>query len=76
MEWPKCGVYFYRETGEMRADTGDGPRVVRIGTHALKTGGTTKLWDRLSAHKRAEQGWWQSLWFNLSVDRRERRDQS
>lgn len=51
MDWPKRGVYFFRESGEMRADTGNGPRIVRVGTHALKEGSGTKLWTRLSQHK-------------------------
>ena len=51
MKWPKRGVYFFRETDEVRADTGSGPRIVRIGTHALKTGSKTKLWTRLRQHK-------------------------
>jgi hypothetical protein len=49
--WPKRGVYFFREPGELRPDTGEGPRIVRVGTHALKTGSVTKLWTRLSQHK-------------------------
>jgi len=55
MNWPKRGVYFFREAGEMRAEGGEGPRIVRVGTLALKTGGGTKLWGRLSAHQRARQ---------------------
>ena len=51
MDWPKRGVYFFRERGEKRSDTDDGPRVVRVGTHALKAGSDTKLWTRLSQHK-------------------------
>lgn len=51
MAWPKRGVYFFRETGENRTDTGEGPRVVRVGTHALTPGSGTKLWTRLSQHK-------------------------
>jgi hypothetical protein len=51
MDWPTRGVYFFREPGEYRADTGGGPRIVRIGTHALMTGSGTKLWTRLSQHK-------------------------
>jgi hypothetical protein len=50
MVWPKRGVYFFREPGEFRTDTGDGPRIVRVGTHALKAGSGTKLWTRLSQH--------------------------
>jgi hypothetical protein len=49
--WPKRGVYFFRESGEDRTDTGKGPRIVRVGTHALKAGARTKLWTRLSQHK-------------------------
>jgi hypothetical protein len=37
MSWPKRGVYFFREVGESRSETGTGPRIVRVGTHALKT---------------------------------------
>lgn len=51
MDWPKRGVYFFHEDGENRSDTGDSPRVVRVGTHALKAGSRTKLWTRLSQHK-------------------------
>jgi len=51
MDWPKRGVYFFFEQRENRSDTGNGPRVVRVGTHALKTGSGTKLWTRLSQHR-------------------------
>jgi hypothetical protein len=51
MEWPGRGVYFFREPGEHRSDTGEGPRIVRVGTHALKAGSSTKLWTRLSQHR-------------------------
>jgi hypothetical protein len=51
MDWPKRGVYFFFEGGENCSDTGGGPRVVRVGTHALTTGSRTKLWSRLSQHK-------------------------
>lgn len=51
MHWPRRGVYFFREHGEMRTDTGSGPRIVRVGTHALKAGSVTTLWTRLSQHK-------------------------
>jgi hypothetical protein len=39
--WPRRGVYFFMEAGENRCATGTGPRVVRVGTHALKTGSGT-----------------------------------
>jgi len=51
MGWPVRGVYFFQEPGESRADTGSGPRIVRVGTHALKTGSHTTLWNRLSQHR-------------------------
>ncbi len=51
MNWPERGVYFFRETGEERTDTGAGLRVVRVGTHALKDGAKTSLWNRLSQHR-------------------------
>jgi hypothetical protein len=51
MNWPDRGVYFFREPSERRTDTGNGQRIVRVGTHALKTGAGTKLWTRLSQHK-------------------------
>jgi len=51
MEWPERGVYFFQEHGETRSDSGTGPRIVRVGTHALKTGSKTTLWQRLSQHR-------------------------
>lgn len=51
MGWPPRGVYFFREAGECRRETGEGPRIVRVGTHALKAGSKTTLWKRLSQHK-------------------------
>jgi hypothetical protein len=51
MAWPKRGVYFFREPGENRTDTGIGLRVVRVGTHAITIGTKSTLWQRLSRHK-------------------------
>ena len=51
MKWPARGIYFFMEAGEDRAVTGNGPRIVRVGTHALKAGYKTKLWTRLKQHK-------------------------
>lgn len=51
MKWPRRGVYFFGELGEERSNSGCGLRVVRVGTHALKDGGTTTLWNRLSQHR-------------------------
>lgn len=50
---PLRGVYFFFEPGERRSGSGEGPRVVRVGTHALKPGSKTKLWTRLSQHRGA-----------------------
>ena len=49
--WPLRGVYFFYENGEPRSGTGIGPRVVRIGTHGLKTGSRSTLWGRLAQHR-------------------------
>lgn len=51
LDWPQRAVYFFQELGEIRSSTGNGKRVVRVGTHALKVGSKTKLWSRLSQHK-------------------------
>jgi hypothetical protein len=51
MPWPQRGVYFFMEPGEVRRETGGGPRIVRVGTHALKDQSRTTLWKRLSQHK-------------------------
>ena len=49
--WPRRGIYFFREAGQARKESGRGPRIVRVGTHALKAGSGTQLWTRLSQHK-------------------------
>jgi hypothetical protein len=51
MLWPQRGIYFFMEEGEHRTDTGDGLRIVRVGTHALTPKSQTTLWNRLSQHK-------------------------
>jgi len=51
MLWPQRGVYFFFEPGEVRTTSGSGLRVVRVGTHALRGGSTTTLWDRLRQHR-------------------------
>ncbi|WP_210160594.1 hypothetical protein [Methylocella silvestris] len=51
LTWPKRGVYFFMEDGEVRSESGSGPRIVRVGTHALKTASGTRLWTRLSQHR-------------------------
>lgn len=51
MKWPQRGVYFFMENGEVRSDSGFGPRIVRIGTHALSATSRTTIWNRLSQHR-------------------------
>ena len=45
--WPNRGVVWFYERGENRSDTGTGPRIVRVATHALKRELNTTL-DRKS----------------------------
>jgi hypothetical protein len=47
--WPRYGVYFFCEPGEIRTNGDD--RVVRVGTHALTTTSRTTLWGRLRQHR-------------------------
>jgi nitrilase len=56
MGWPTRGVYFFREDGENRSDSGEGQRIVRVGTHALKAAAGTTLWSRLSQHRGQNNG--------------------
>ena len=55
--WPLNGVYFFFEDGENRAD-GQGSRVVRVGTHALRAENPSAatLWDRLAQHRGRQTG--------------------
>lgn len=48
--WPRQGVYFFFEPGEVRED-GRTMRVVRVGTHAVSQGSKATLWSRLAWHK-------------------------
>jgi hypothetical protein len=56
LPWPPRGVYFFFEPGETRFDSGNGPRVVRVGTHALTSGSRSGLWKRLSQHRGIRSG--------------------
>lgn len=51
MPWPSRGVFFFFEKGEARSTSGSGPRVVRVGTHALTSESQRSLWDRLRQHR-------------------------
>jgi len=48
--WPKSGVYFFFEPGELRMNTME-PRVVRVGTHGVSSGSKATLWNRLRTHR-------------------------
>lgn len=56
MEWPRRGVYFFFEPGERRSESGDGPRVVRVGTHGIARSSGTTLWNRLAQHRGPKHG--------------------
>ena len=51
MKWPQRGIYFFFEDGELRSGSGRGPRVVRVGTHALMAKSGASLWNRLKQHR-------------------------
>jgi hypothetical protein len=51
LDWPSRGVYFFMEDSEVRSDTGNSLRIVRVGTHALKADANTTLWTCLSQHR-------------------------
>jgi len=50
-KWHDRGVYFFFESNQYRIESGEGLRITRIGTHALKENSQTTLWNRLSQHK-------------------------
>lgn len=50
MDWPERGVYFFFAREATRASE-DQRRVSRVGTHAVSTGSSTTLWDRLRGHR-------------------------
>ncbi len=50
-EWPMRGVYFFSEPGESRSGSGNGYRIVRVGTHAVSIGSRTTLWNRLAQQR-------------------------
>lgn len=55
-DWPARGVYFFFEPNEQRSDSGNGPRLVRVGTHALTAGARSTLHQRLCQHKGRSAG--------------------
>lgn len=55
MDWPDRGVYFFFSDEEHR-ETGEYPRLTRVGTHAVSSGSGTSLWNRLRTHRGAKSG--------------------
>jgi hypothetical protein len=55
-DWPERGVYFFFDPNEERQQSGVGPRVVRVGTHALGTGSRSTLRQRLAEHRGGATG--------------------
>ncbi len=55
MDWPDRGVYFFFTPDETR-DSTDHLRLTRVGTHAVSSGSSTSLWDRLRTHRGAKSG--------------------
>jgi len=55
LPWPKKGVYFFFESGELRSESGE-QRVVRIGTHGVSRGSKATLWNRLRTHRGTGNG--------------------
>lgn len=55
LNWPRRGVYFFFEKGELRSD-GFSPRIVRVGTHAVSANSKTTLWSRLLTHRGTSSG--------------------
>ena len=55
-DWPDRGVYLFFEPSEVRRDTGTGPRVVRVGTHALVERSRSTLRQRLGQHRGSASG--------------------
>lgn len=48
--WPRRGIYFFFEDGELRSDVRT-PRLVRVGTHGVARTRGTALWQRLAQHR-------------------------
>ncbi len=53
---PQRGVYFFFDGDQPRSDSGEGPRIVRVGTHALTAGSGSSLRQRLSQHRGQKNG--------------------
>ena len=54
---PDTGVYFIFEKGEIRSTSGDGLRVVRVGSHALMPYSKSTLYNRLRSLRGNDNDW-------------------
>lgn len=52
----RLGIYVFFEAGEERTGSGQGPRVVRVGTHGLTAGSKSTLRSRLANHRGSGSG--------------------
>lgn len=50
-DWPHRGLYLFFDPSEVRQESGTGPRIVRVGTHALSAGSRSTLRQRLGQHR-------------------------
>ena len=55
-DWPERGLYLFFEPCEVRRHSGEGPRVVRVGTHALGEKSSSTLRQRLGQHRGSLSG--------------------
>lgn len=55
-DWPDRGLYLFFEPSEVRQESGSGPRIVRVGTHALAAGSRSTLRQRLGQHRGQASG--------------------
>ena len=71
MKWTARGVYFFREAGENRSDTGEGLRVVRVRTHAAESRRKhDTMGPPVGAPGSVGQRWRQSPGLDIPADRR------
>ena len=54
--WPRRGIYFFFEPGEVRTGSGHGPRLVRFGTDALGASARSTLHQRLRQYAGKSSG--------------------
>jgi hypothetical protein len=55
-DWPHRGLYLFFEPSEVRQESGNGPKIVRVGTHAIIAGSRSTLRQRLRQHRGQASG--------------------